>query len=180
MVRLFRRGRIFWVESIREGKRQRWSLKTTDESVAKGLAQRIQIEQQKALFKSRLFGLAAKVAESLLAMSDATADSLPMSYLGCRTREREIVLQRTYNLSFSGLDALVRKQHGLCLLCLKPLGADACVDHLHLDDMNPVLVRGILHNSCNMMLGAIEANGPEWTERALVYLGWDAQKLTDR
>lgn len=56
---------------------------------------------------------------------------------------------RQYGLTLDGFEWIYLAQGGKCLVCGKEIGYDACVDHDHETGM----IRGLLHRSCNLMIG---------------------------
>lgn len=158
MVNLYKRGRCFWADSSSTGVRRRWSLKTKDREVAENLLRRIEREALRPDTKASLYERAAV----------AGAETLPIT----GNKRRLIELQRRYELDFDKLNAMIQRQNGVCILCFRPLGSDVCVDHEHREDGAPVEVRGILHRSCNVILGAVETKGRDFARNISAYLNW--------
>lgn len=78
-----------------------------------------------------------------------------------------------YGLSEFQYNALISAQNGLCLVCEKPLNGKISVDHDHA--CCPTIytcgkcVRGLLHEKCNIGLGAFD-DDPERLRKAARYL----------
>jgi hypothetical protein len=62
-------------------------------------------------------------------------------YTALKTEERRVIVEQ-----------LRQKQDDRCLVCLKPLGTNAVLDHEHLTGR----IRGLLHNRCNSSIGGFE------------------------
>lgn len=61
-------------------------------------------------------------------------------------------------------NAMLRSQGGRCALCQLPCSeADACLDHDH----QTGFVRGVLHRSCNALLGKVENNEKRYGIKSL-------------
>lgn len=163
MFNLYKRGRVFWAQEHSGAARRRWSLKTRDRHVAENLLRGIELAAAAPEPKCSLYEKAAGIFASLPETQHVPA---------VRTRERLMVLRRKYNLDFEQLDELIKKQCGLCLLCFNPLGSDICVDHRHGEEGVPIEVRGILHRSCNVILGAVEIKGRHFAQNISLYLNW--------
>lgn len=71
-----------------------------------------------------------------------------------REIQRRSVLKNKYGLTEEQYAELVKKQKGLCVLCCLPLVGRIDVDHNHKTGE----VRGITHQSCNMIIGAVHDN----------------------
>jgi Recombination endonuclease VII len=91
-----------------------------------------------------------------------------------RVEKREYMRRFLYGLEPEEYEALLRKQHYVCPVCLKELPPDIesifgpeapNVDHDHSNG----LVRGILHRKCNQGLGFFN-DDPERLEQAAAYL----------
>lgn len=80
-------------------------------------------------------------------------------------------LRRDYGITPSEFEAIVYYQRGCCPICLEELGIDMYVDHDHygVESRNELRrakplevrrksIRGVLHFSCNVVLGRIERN----------------------
>jgi hypothetical protein len=86
-----------------------------------------------------------------------------------RQVNRKSQLKR-YGLTAEQHDAMLKKQHGLCAICLKPPSSTKKrtnilhVDHCHVTGK----VRGLLCARCNVMLAHLE--NPAWTPKAQAYL----------
>jgi hypothetical protein len=70
--------------------------------------------------------------------------------------KRHAYLLRTYNITDSSYDQMLKLQGGVCLICHKPpkRGTRLHVDHDHLAHS----VRGLLCTGCNTRLGWYEAH----------------------
>lgn len=84
----------------------------------------------------------------------------------CPKKNRERALRRNYGITVEQYDKMLADQEGRCKICdsvpgIRPL----CVDHCHETDK----VRGLLCDSCNMMLGKAYDN-PEILRRGAEYL----------
>lgn len=88
-----------------------------------------------------------------------------------KQREADNHLLRKYGITRAQYDAMLERQGGRCLLCLRTpeeIGGKVrllCVDHDH--ETNEV--RGLLCRSCNAALHPIESFDG-WVDRALAYL----------
>jgi hypothetical protein len=86
-------------------------------------------------------------------------------------RERVLCLRRYYGMTVEEFDQRVLDQAGLCAVCGDPLmytgmgRLRACVDHNHTTGK----VRGIIHGSCNSMIG-YAADSPKKLRQAAEYL----------
>ena len=67
------------------------------------------------------------------------------------TKERERKLRYKYGLTLVRVDEIVSDQNGICPICTQPWRPNErkVVDHCHKSG----LVRGVLHVSCNLLLG---------------------------
>jgi hypothetical protein len=80
-------------------------------------------------------------------------------------------LKFLYGISVNQYDALVKKQNGKCAICGRPPHGERRnqiflnVDHDHTTGN----IRGLLCNSCNLVLGNIDDN-QEWLRNAIDYL----------
>jgi hypothetical protein len=81
---------------------------------------------------------------------------------GCAPDERSRERWKRYGLTQAQFDAAVAAQGGRCALCPKE---PTCVDHCHATGT----VRGILCESCNMLLGLLERR-PDFWEKSREYL----------
>ena len=69
-------------------------------------------------------------------------------------RMKDDRLKSRYGITVSEYNEMFRRQDGVCLLCLKPPKGGPrrlVVDHCHITGR----VRGLLHASCNTLLGAV-------------------------
>jgi hypothetical protein len=67
-----------------------------------------------------------------------------------------------YNMSKPEWDIMIKEQKGLCRLCPKKA---MVIDHNH----NTGQVRGLLCDSCNLLLGILEIRGVNWIKKAQKY-----------
>ena len=86
---------------------------------------------------------------------------------GKRISKRHYVLQYKYGIGIREYKAMVRKQAGLCPVCLLhlPSGDSNPVDHNHATGK----IRGVLHLRCNLLLGQADDN-PQLLRNAAKYL----------
>lgn len=89
-----------------------------------------------------------------------------LDYLNKCSRENK--LRRDYGLDDEKKKALYDKQGGFCALCGDPFNGKVHVDHDHLTGA----VRGLLHPTCNLLLGHYEAfGGRRFITAVTQYLG---------
>ena len=89
--------------------------------------------------------------------------------------ERRHTLKRRYGLSEEQHDSILQKQNGVCAICKRPFlpSRRPVVDHNH--DCCPGVetcgrcIRGLIHQSCNVALGAFQDN-PAICRNAAEYL----------
>lgn len=74
---------------------------------------------------------------------------------------------RRVGLTRSEYDELMAKHDGRCHNC--KINPATAIDHCH----TTMVVRGVVCNSCNLLLGWMEKVGKEGTSAAMNYLGWD-------
>jgi hypothetical protein len=88
-----------------------------------------------------------------------------------RRQVRNRRFKLAYGITLVERDAMIAAQHGLCLICHQPLGADGLggsapvVDHDHETDT----LRGILHRICNVAIGLLN-DDPRLLRQAADYL----------
>lgn len=91
---------------------------------------------------------------------------------------RDRNFKRRYGLSTEQVGKLIQNQQGLCALCGQPFGdrrsKRPAVDHDH----QTKIVRGILHQACNMALGHL-GDGAAGLAKALAYLQSPAESTID-
>lgn len=78
--------------------------------------------------------------------------------------------KRVYNTTLEAMYELIEKQERKCAVCLQPLipaviGKHCVIDHDHVTG----LVRGVVHNRCNMIVGVVETS-PDIVEAAKRYV----------
>lgn len=193
MFTLFKRREVYWLRCSEGGREIRRSLRTRDLGIATGLI----LKREIATRLGNGFAAAARpyVPRKLKRGSVCRNHKDAVAYYGgfCKecyydekrkgtklTEKRISDIKRAaflkkiwrYDLEESDYVALLEKQKHRCALCSLPLGDDIYIDHEHASER--VLVRGILHGSCNVGLGVLESNGAAWIEMALKYLGWIA------
>lgn len=88
-----------------------------------------------------------------------------------RNRERHFVL--SYGMAQDEVEQMVEQQRGACLICERPLGSRAHVDHDHATGK----VRGVLCFNCNGGLGQFR-DDPDLLRRAADYLDDHMSALT--
>lgn len=76
-----------------------------------------------------------------------------LNYLNKYSSEHK--LKRVYGLDSTKRKVLYEKQGGFCAFCGDPLKSKFHIDHDHLTGV----VRGLVHPTCNLMLGQYEAFG---------------------
>jgi len=90
----------------------------------------------------------------------------PDSDLTRKARQRDKVIRRLYGLSLEAVKAMYVGQKGLCALCHQPMAFDELrIDHSH----KTGIVRGLLHNKCNIFLG-YSGDSVERLVQAIEYL----------
>lgn len=70
----------------------------------------------------------------------------------CRECNRDLTLQRKYGITGADFRRMHEEQSGCCLFCGKPAGDRLSVDHDH----DTGRVRGLVHSTCNVLLGRVE------------------------
>lgn len=89
-----------------------------------------------------------------------------LNYLNKYSGENK--LKRKYGLDNEKRDALYKKQGGFCALCGELLYDKFHVDHDHITGA----VRGLVHPTCNLLLGQYEAfGGRRFIKMVTQYLG---------
>lgn len=82
-------------------------------------------------------------------------------------RQRDLYLQRTYDITSAEYDAILAHQGGVCATCRKPPRKKRhAVDHDH----RTGLVRGLLCHACNFKLLGRRDKDPDLFLRAYEYL----------
>jgi hypothetical protein len=87
---------------------------------------------------------------------------------------RKSRLKCFYSLTTAEYDAMVKAQHGRCMICRKPMDP-ACVDHDH----ETGVVRGLLCRWCNLGIGNFKDN-PKLLKIAAYYLEGKVAQLMSR
>lgn len=78
---------------------------------------------------------------------------------------RRALLKQRYGMTVAEHDAMLQESAGLCDLCRKPFDGKISIDHCH----STGKVRGLVHPSCNFMLGHAK-DDPDVLEMGAVYL----------
>jgi hypothetical protein len=106
-------------------------------------------------------------------MDNRTRYALRASDPNYRDYAASRILKHRYGITLADKKAMYEEQHGLCKLCGEPLPEDfrkANVDHNHNTDE----VRGLIHWSCNKLIGFVE-NNADLISAIYVYLGWSKE-----
>lgn len=70
-----------------------------------------------------------------------------------RKQLRELKLRRDYGITYDRYTEILHAQNACCAACLLPANGEVlCVDHDH----DTGEVRGLLHRTCNLLVGQIE------------------------
>ena len=78
-----------------------------------------------------------------------------------RKQDQRKVHLRRYGLTPEDFDRMLKRQHGLCLICWKPFTRTPCVDHDH----DSGFVRALFCDNCNIGCGRFFDN-PDFLRRA--------------
>jgi hypothetical protein len=70
------------------------------------------------------------------------------------TQQQDYYLRKRFGISFDDYSRMCSRQHGKCAICCAPPGNGRSKRFLHVDhDHKTGEVRGLLCNSCNLMIG---------------------------